>query len=1110
MQLNKYHHKLLSIIILSSLLFPQISVLAYQDVQTPIAQIQIPTISDAPIVVIDQHLHPRTGDMWKVRFQTKGSSDLVIYPQDQATIDDADYYSLTCDDQPLLDVTVLSINNIIYAKNYTCNGISAISHKINKAGKHTLKFQFANQTAYAYNEAGVDWVAFPSTVNHGVKFGLDDVESIAYGGGKFVAVGSGGLCSYSFDGITWTLLMPGDDTGIKFGSQSYGATFAYSVAYGEDKFVVVGASGKASYSYDGINWNSLTPGTNTGIKFGSDFAFSVTYGNDKFVVVGSSGKASYSSDGITWTSLTPGTNTGIKFGSSWDSYAEFVTYGNDKFVVVGDAGKASYSLDGINWTSLAAGTNTGIKFGTTDANSVAYGNGKFVVVGRSGKASYSSDGITWTSLTAGTNTGIKFGTTNAYSVTYGNGKFVVVGYAISSYSLDGVNWTNDDGSFSTLGYSRISYGAGIFVSAGIFGSTSYSTDGISWTDLTPHREVLLYNSDAYGFVFSIAYGDGKFVAVGGYGHLVYSYDGIHWSRDNVDLSFGDYLYSITYGAGKFITIGDGGQLHYSTNGITGWTSLPYGVEAVFQNNRPGHAMIYGGDKFVAVGYEGVASYSYDGISWIHLPAGSNTGIKFGDNLDGQDWKYHAYSIAYGIDKFVVVGANGKASYSYNGINWISLTPGNDTGIKFGESDAQSIAYGLGKFVVVGSSGKASYSSDGINWTSLPAGTDTGIKFGTDGYAYSIAYGGNKFVVVGHDGRASYSYDGVTWTSLIAGDNTGIKLGVVADAYTVAYGSGTWVVASFEAASYSVTPPNTSPFAPTLISPSNTSFINTPTPTLSANYTDPDIGDIGTTNYRISSNSFTDCINNTNIVASGTSAETSDENEDTTYTPNSSIGSDGTYYWCAQNNDGTAQSSWTQMGTFTLDTTPPTITSTQYTLGSLSDTQLATITWTTNEASSTQLEYGTTQSYGTTTTEQDTDTRVTSHTATITIPACSIYHVRTISKDQANNSSTSQDITIQTHCATPGNALANYSVGTVSSQPQESSTPTPSPESTPEPTPSQEPTQTTEPAPQPTPPQVNPTPLTPQQAQVIIIEIKSKLVELITQLITLLQEKIKSV
>ncbi|MCK4892209.1 MAG: hypothetical protein KAS78_06085, partial [Candidatus Pacebacteria bacterium] len=119
--------------------------------------------------------------------------------------------------------------------------------------------------------------------------------------------------------------------------------------------------------------------------------------------------------------------------------------------------------------------------------------------------------------------------------------------------------------------------------------------------------------------------------------------------------------------------------------------------------------------------------------------------------------------------------------------------------------------------------------------------------------------------------------------------------------------------------------NADPNVPTIVSPTNSSNVSDITPTLSANYSDPDSGDVGTTNYRISSSSLVDCTTNTNVVSSGTSSATSDEDENTTWTPSSSIGIDATYYWCAQNNDGAETSAWTQMGSFNLDSTAPTIT-----------------------------------------------------------------------------------------------------------------------------------------------------------------------------------------
>ena len=121
--------------------------------------------------------------------------------------------------------------------------------------------------------------------------------------------------------------------------------------------------------------------------------------------------------------------------------------------------------------------------------------------------------------------------------------------------------------------------------------------------------------------------------------------------------------------------------------------------------------------------------------------------------------------------------------------------------------------------------------------------------------------------------------------------------------------------------------NITPNIPVLVSPPSASQISDTTPTLSANYSDPDTGDTGTTNYRISSLSLADCVIDTptSLIDSGTSTpETTTNNEATEWT-SSALTTDQTYYWCAQNNDGEATSAWTEMGTFILDSTSPTLT-----------------------------------------------------------------------------------------------------------------------------------------------------------------------------------------
>lgn len=96
-----------------------------------------------------------------------------------------------------------------------------------------------------------------------------------------------------------------------------------------------------------------------------------------------------------------------------------------------------------------------------------------------------------------------------------------------------------------------------------------------------------------------------------------------------------------------------------------------------------------------------------------------------------------------------------------------------------------------------------------------------------------------------------------------------------------------------------------------------------------------------------------------------------------------------------------------------DTTAPTISSVVATPSQTS----VTVTWTTNEASSSKVDYGATNYYGSTTTETDTATRVTNHSVTIAgLTANTTYHYRVKSTDAAGNMATSIDYVFTTIAA----------------------------------------------------------------------------------------------
>src|SRR5207248_7441082 len=96
-----------------------------------------------------------------------------------------------------------------------------------------------------------------------------------------------------------------------------------------------------------------------------------------------------------------------------------------------------------------------------------------------------------------------------------------------------------------------------------------------------------------------------------------------------------------------------------------------------------------------------------------------------------------------------------------------------------------------------------------------------------------------------------------------------------------------------------------------------------------------------------------------------------------------------------------------------DGTPP-----NFVTGSIKATSITTssaiIVWQTNEVSDSSVDYGTTNTYGTSTTVKDTSPKVTSHSVTLTgLNNNALYHFRVKSRDATGNLATSGDFTFTT-------------------------------------------------------------------------------------------------
>jgi hypothetical protein len=116
----------------------------------------------------------------------------------------------------------------------------------------------------------------------------------------------------------------------------------------------------------------------------------------------------------------------------------------------------------------------------------------------------------------------------------------------------------------------------------------------------------------------------------------------------------------------------------------------------------------------------------------------------------------------------------------------------------------------------------------------------------------------------------------------------------------------------------------------------------------------------------------------------------------------------TYYYRARVDDDGGPVYGEEKSFTTVDHTAPVI----YLLGCDTTTSVATITWTTNEAATSQIDFGLTEDYDDTT-GQSADLVASHSVCLVDLKAGKTYHYRVISKDAANNEAISADMTFTT-------------------------------------------------------------------------------------------------
>lgn len=266
-----------------------------------------------------------------------------------------------------------------------------------------------------------------------------DLNDIAYGGGKIIAVGGnqGTWCS-STNGSTWSTgtIWTGGSTaynlnsqGIIFdGNQFIIAGYDYDFSPSVDDFI-----GVIYTSNNGITWTRRLA---TG---GGVFLYDVAFGGGVYLAVGSNGKIWRSTNNaVSWSPVPSGFSTGDDIrGITW-SGSKFVatgySYDENMFIT---AGFVLTSSNGNTWTNTTTGSGL---FSAAYLDQVDQLNNLVLASGWYGNIRYSTDhGSSFTSKVSS-----NWGMTG---FAYGNGVYFASGVNfadnsdINALSLNGQSWS---------------------------------------------------------------------------------------------------------------------------------------------------------------------------------------------------------------------------------------------------------------------------------------------------------------------------------------------------------------------------------------------------------------------------------------------------------------------------------------------------------------------------------------------------------------------------------------------------------------------------------------------------------------------------------------------
>lgn len=255
---------------------------------------------------------------------------------------------------------------------------------------------------------------------------------------------------------------------------------------------------------------------------------------------------------------------------------------------------------------------------------------------------------------------------------------------------------------------------------------------------------------------SIAHGNGTFVVVGDH-TIDTSTDGVAWTR-RAPFAYVQFQ-GIAFGNGQFVTMGvfsDGRGMTYhsvqrSSDGMT-WTGEPAPA------NVPMRSIAFGNGQFVMVGDNGVAFTSPDGVAWTQHAIGSAA----------------LQDVTFANGRFVAVGSGGALRQSVDGARWVEAASGQSQNLS-------GVGFATGRFIAVGEASTIFATTENDEWSSSASATSHDLR--------AVSFAGGRFVAVGGRGTAAQSTDGMAWRS-----NPVVNGSPDVWFNSVAYGNGAYVAA----------------------------------------------------------------------------------------------------------------------------------------------------------------------------------------------------------------------------------------------------------------------------------------------------------------------------